>query len=119
MGRLAYNTFIRASRHLTWPSRHVSYPQLSPLLLSQRRVMASIRMSQPSVFPSSGFDVIDSSEKVEEEILPDYLKERYYPVHIGDVLKSQYQVITKLGFGSSSTVWLCRDLRYVRTDIYL
>lgn len=119
MGRLSYNTFIRASRYLTWPSRHIFYPQLSYLLLSQRRVMASIQMSQPSIFPSSRFDIIDSSEKFEEETLPDYLKERYYPVHIGDVLKSQYQVITKLGFGSSSTVWLCRDLRYVCTDIYL
>lgn len=73
--------------------------------------MASIPMSQPQIFPSSGFDVLNSSESLEEESLPDYLKERYYPVHVGEVFKSQYQVLTKLGFGSSSTVWLCRDLR--------
>ncbi|KAL2869548.1 kinase-like domain-containing protein [Aspergillus lucknowensis] len=36
---------------------------------------------------------------------------RYYPAHIGEVLNSRYQVLTKLGFGSASTVWLCRDLR--------
>ena len=49
--------------------------------------------------------------KFEEETLPDYLKERYYPVHIGEVFNSQYQVITKLGFSSLSTVWLCWDLQ--------
>jgi hypothetical protein len=53
---------------------------------------------------------LDPSVKFEEENLPDYLKERYYPVHIGEVFHSRYQVITKLGFGSSSTVWLCRHL---------
>ena len=68
-------------------------------------------MSQPRVFPTSGFDILDPSKKFEEETLPDYLKERYYPVHIGEVFNSRYQVITKLGFGSSSTVWLCRDLQ--------
>lgn len=73
--------------------------------------MFSMQMSQPLVFPSSGFDILDPAEKIEEETLPDYLAERYYPVHIGEVFNSQYQVLTKLGFGSSSTVWLCRDLR--------
>ncbi|KNG88827.1 protein kinase domain protein [Aspergillus nomiae NRRL 13137] len=67
-------------------------------------------MSQPRVFPDSGFYRLDSTATFEEETLPDYLEERYYPVHIGEVFKSRYQVITKLGFGSSSTVWLCRDL---------
>merc|ERR1712098_895951 len=27
------------------------------------------------------------------------------------VLKDRYQVVAKLGYGASSTVWLCRDLR--------
>ncbi|KAL4886613.1 protein kinase [Aspergillus karnatakaensis] len=33
----------------------------------------------------------------------------YYPVHPGDVFHSRYQVVSKLGYGTSSTVWLCRD----------
>ncbi|CAK96399.1 hypothetical protein CBS115989_2363 [Aspergillus niger] len=47
-------------------------------------------------------------------ILANYLKERYYPISLGEVLNSRYQVITKLGFGASSTVWLCRDLHQDR-----
>ncbi|KAE8355803.1 kinase-like protein [Aspergillus coremiiformis] len=79
-------------------------------------------MSQPRVFPASGFDILDPYEIFEEETLPDYLKERYYPVHIGEVFQSQYQVVTKLGFGSSSTVWLCRDLcneRYLVLKVHV
>lgn len=47
---------------------------------------------------------------IEEETLPGYLAERYYPVRLGEVSQSRYKVIAKLGYGSSSTVWLCRDL---------
>ncbi|PTU17531.1 hypothetical protein P175DRAFT_0504826 [Aspergillus ochraceoroseus IBT 24754] len=72
--------------------------------------MATAPLSQPREFPTSGFVVLDSSKDFEEETLPGYLKERYYPVHIGEVFRSRYQVMTKLGFGSSSTVWLCQDL---------
>ncbi|GLA26017.1 hypothetical protein AnigIFM63326_002811 [Aspergillus niger] len=76
--------------------------------------MASTPMVQPRVLPTSGFELLNSIEHFEEESLPDYLKERYYPVSLGEVLNSRYQVITKLGFGASSTVWLCRDLHQDR-----
>ncbi|KAB8270696.1 kinase-like protein [Aspergillus minisclerotigenes] len=79
-------------------------------------------MSQPRVFPDSGFHSLDSTAKFEEETLPDYLEERYYPVRIGEIFNSQYQVVTKLGFGSSSTVWLCRDLynrRYLVLKVHV
>jgi hypothetical protein len=56
------------------------------------------------------FPLINSSERVEEE---HFGIERYYPARIGDVLSSQYQIVGKLGFGNSSTVWLSRDLQSV------
>ncbi|KAB8215212.1 kinase-like protein [Aspergillus novoparasiticus] len=84
--------------------------------------MTTLPVSQPRVFPDSGFHSLDSTVTFEEETLPDYLEERYYPVHIGEIFKSQYQVVTKLGFGSSSTVWLCRDLynrRYLVLKVHV
>jgi len=48
----------------------------------------------------------------EEERLPDYEVEQFYPVNIGDTIKSRYHVIGKLGYGANSTVWFCRDLSY-------
>jgi hypothetical protein len=56
--------------------------------------------------------VLPESLKIEEETLPDYLAERFYPVRIGEVLASRYQVVGKLGYGMTSTVWLARDLPY-------
>ncbi|KAE8316886.1 kinase-like protein [Aspergillus transmontanensis] len=84
--------------------------------------MTTLPVSQPRAFPDSGFHSLDSTVRFEEETLPDYLEERYYPVHIGEIFKSQYQAVTKLGFGSSSTVWLCRDLynrRYLVLKVHV
>ncbi|KAI1028157.1 hypothetical protein LB504_012448 [Fusarium proliferatum] len=67
-------------------------------------------LSPPRVFPSSGFEKIDSSVLVEEERLPFYRREDYYPVCIGQVIHETYQVVAKLGYGMSLTVWLSRDL---------
>jgi len=49
----------------------------------------------------------------EEERLPDYAPEQFYPINIGDTINSRYHVIGKLGFGANSTVWFCRDLLYI------
>ncbi|KAI1019942.1 hypothetical protein LB503_006091 [Fusarium chuoi] len=47
---------------------------------------------------------------VEEEKLPFYRRRDYYPMRIGQVIHKTYQVVAKLGYGTSSTVWLSRDL---------
>ncbi|XEU97568.1 hypothetical protein FSHL1_002854 [Fusarium sambucinum] len=63
------------------------------------------------IFSNQNFFRIPASNKVEEETLPDYLPARYYPVHIGEAFVNRYQVVGKLGFGASSTVWLANELR--------
>lgn len=65
----------------------------------------------PRVFPSIGFEKIDPTLSVEEERLPAYRREDYYPMRIGQVIHENYQVVAKLGYGTTSTVWLSRDLR--------
>uniref|UniRef100_A0A2D3V6D5 non-specific serine/threonine protein kinase n=1 Tax=Ramularia collo-cygni TaxID=112498 RepID=A0A2D3V6D5_9PEZI len=54
--------------------------------------------------------LIPAEEKIEEETLLGYAAKVYYPVRIGQTFQSRYQVVGKLGFGGSSTVWLARDL---------
>ncbi|OCH88852.1 kinase-like protein [Obba rivulosa] len=44
-----------------------------------------------------------------EEPLEEYAPSGYYPVTIGDVLRSEYRVVSKLGWGVYSTVWLARQ----------
>ncbi|KAF2130651.1 CMGC protein kinase [Dothidotthia symphoricarpi CBS 119687] len=62
-------------------------------------------------FPTTGFDIVSDNLLLEEEQLDEFRKGVYYPVKIGDVFASQYQVVGKLGFGITSTVWLARDLQ--------
>ncbi|KAI0904055.1 kinase-like protein [Ustulina deusta] len=57
----------------------------------------------PREFPSPGFELIDPATKFEEETLPFYQKEEYYPMQIGQVVHGHYQVVSKLGFGTTST----------------
>lgn len=59
------------------------------------------------------FITLSAETLVDEETLPHYDPEQFYPVHIGDVFKKRYQVTGKLGYGAYSTSWLCRDLRCV------
>lgn len=56
---------------------------------------------------------IHSNAPMEEELLHHYNAEKFYPVRIGQVLNNKYVVAGKLGYGSASTIWLCRDLECV------
>ncbi|KAF2819465.1 kinase domain-containing protein [Ophiobolus disseminans] len=63
-------------------------------------------------FPSTGFNIVGNTILFEEEQLDEYKRGIYCPVNIGDVVASKYQVVGKLGFGVTSTVWLARDLQF-------
>jgi len=78
----------------------------------RRTLERFLGLAAPMRFPTSGYELVSSSVVLDEEMFDDYSTERYYPVNIGDVFASRYQVLGKLGFGSSSTVWLGRDLRF-------
>jgi len=54
---------------------------------------------------------VETSEPFEEETLPHYDHDQFYPVRVGQRLGSDYKVLGKLGYGAYSTVWLCRDMR--------
>jgi hypothetical protein len=74
------------------------------------------RAWKPLTFSNTSFRQIPLEENLEEELLPGYVASRYYPVRLGQVLKDRYQIVGKLGFGTSSTVWLARDLRYGNSE---
>ncbi|KAF5322660.1 hypothetical protein D9619_001284 [Psilocybe cf. subviscida] len=85
-------------------------------VISTRAMSTKRAMSPPRMLPCSGFTQISLSEKIEEETYPWYSPSVFYPLRLGDLLESRYQALSKLGHGSSATVWLCRDLvehRYV------
>ncbi|KAH8585940.1 kinase-like domain-containing protein [Bisporella sp. PMI_857] len=79
--------------------------------MASQKYSSQATLLLPRQFPSSGFEVIDPLQMVEEERLPFYNRDDYYPMRIGAVIKDRCQVVAKLGYGTSSTVWLCHDLR--------
>lgn len=46
---------------------------------------------------------------VEEETIPGYDHKCFFPMNPGQVLRGRYKVFAKLGWGSTSTVWLAED----------
>ncbi|KAK7513784.1 kinase-like domain-containing protein [Phyllosticta citriasiana] len=80
------------------------------------------RSWKPLTFPTKGFVPISADSPVEEETIPDYVASRYYPVRIGEIFRDRYQIVGKLGFGTTSTVWLARDLsgrRHVALKLFI
>ncbi|RBR13629.1 hypothetical protein FVER53590_25260 [Fusarium verticillioides] len=61
----------------------------------------------PCAIPAARLDL---TCPIEEEKTPNYSPERFYPIRLGQLLNGRYQVATKLGYGTNSTVWLARDL---------
>ena len=99
---------IRERNALNTGFRSVSRPQRPTIC-----VFGGAMSSQSRAFSGRCFDTIPEHEELEEEGVPNYQAEKFYPVRIGDLFESRYQVVGKLGFGTSSTVWLCRDLKCV------
>ncbi|KAI2819744.1 hypothetical protein CBS147343_2995 [Aspergillus niger] len=64
----------------------------------------------PRTFLTSGFELLDPRIEIEEERLPTYSPQKYYPVQEGEIFNDRYQAIAKVGFGVTSTVWFARDL---------
>jgi hypothetical protein len=62
-------------------------------------------------FPKTGFEIVGDDYLLEGERITGFSKDILCPVNIGDVFASRYQVVAKLGYGVTSTVWLARDLR--------
>src|ERR1700733_4099509 len=90
----------------------ISFTTFHTAALTQRIFITTI----PSPTPPSG--ALKDKELGSISINPpcewveDYRPGGYHPVLLGDVFNNgQYKVIRKLGEGSSSTVWLARDLR--------
>lgn len=67
--------------------------------------------SDPRAFPSQGFDLVRQEEFVEEEGLPEHNPDHFDTVYLGEVFRGRFQTVSNLGYGSSSTIWLSKDLQ--------
>ena len=66
--------------------------------------------SSPWPLSTAVATAVDRCQPIEEERAPHYDSKCLYPTKLGEVINGRYQVATKLGYGTDSTVWLARDL---------
>lgn len=87
-----------------------------PMPLGQ--ILGSASATQPNEPPglASSQDPVPNTSKLSlhsergiEEGYDVYKPGGFHPVHIGDIYNGKYLVISKLGYGLYSTVWLIRD----------
>ena len=99
-GTLCFSACYTARLHLRLSQRHIAtFPRRLAIL--------------PRIFPTDGFPLVPTTSRLEEEKIIGYKSETFYPVCLGEIFNDRYQVVAKLGFGTASTVWLCRDLQLV------
>ena len=83
---------------------------MNKLLRQGRRALSGAPSPSPTV-RRNAFTHLDPAVKIEEENMAAFGMGLFYPVHIGELFKDRYKVLSKLGFGANSTVWLCRDVQ--------
>lgn len=58
---------------------------------------------------STRHELLPSNVLLEEENNPDYDPRRFYPARVGETIE-KYRIVSKLGWGTNSTVWLAKDV---------
>jgi hypothetical protein len=88
--------------------RHTKFHWISNRLLD-RRLFSQTNKAR-TLQEGDDFLRLPEDREFEEERYSGYEPHRYYPVHLGQTFASRYRVVAKLGYGTTSTVWLARDL---------
>jgi len=73
-----------------------------------KRALTSLGIRSPAVTPIQPV-ILPSNIPIEEELVFDYDPRHFYPVNPDDIFHNRYEMTTKLGCGSCSTVWLAKD----------
>ncbi|KAJ3549699.1 hypothetical protein NM208_g363 [Fusarium decemcellulare] len=93
------------------PRLSISYPSHLQPCIYTRSFTSSRPRRQSSKSPSvSTPESLPPHVPIDEEKLPRYRPEDYYPANPGGVLGEQYELKAKVGWGSTSTVWLAQDI---------
>ena len=62
--------------------------------------------------------ILPADVPIEEERILGYDPQRFLPVNPGDLLNNRYKIVVKVGWGTTSTVWLAKDTqRYVLAQL--
>ncbi|KAI9803233.1 MAG: hypothetical protein M1825_002024 [Sarcosagium campestre] len=78
--------------------------------MGELKMIPKLAQRPSSDLPTCGSESRFRNVKVAAEWVEVYRPGHFHPVHIDDVFKAgRYKVVRKLGFGTTSTVWMARD----------
>lgn len=91
----------------------IDFPAKTAFMTSIARLLRSVRgpRLRSGSFAARTPAILNTDDPIEEQTLPRYCPQHYYPVHLGETFNGRYQVVAKLGYGASSTVRLARDIQ--------
>lgn len=112
-----------------WPLVIVFLPAMfnafssHPMKIKIPSRLSNLHIQIPSthVFPRRSISIssrpCNNTAPIDEETLSDHDPSQYHQIKPGCTLlgDSSYTAMVKLGYGRTSTTWLCKDHRYVRT----
>lgn len=106
------NSSRQATRKM-WSFRLIRRRSWSPVSRSSfalplRRSFSSLSKSPFTLPPPK---LLSTPDLIDEERVPWYEHRNFYPAKPGDILDDRFQILVKVGWGSSSTVWFARDMR--------
>lgn len=67
------------------------------------------RSSRLTPIKNTSSHLLPADAPLEEEENPDYDPRRFYPARVREIIH-KYEIISKLGWGTGSTVWLAKDV---------
>lgn len=106
------------SLDLVYPPRdryRYVFRDMSRFFSALRGTISRRMSSQPSRSPVSSLVI---SRNPAKEPSQEYEPGGYHPVQVGDSFHQRYQVISQLGWGQHSTVWLVQDLQSVFSQLW-
>jgi len=72
------------------------------------------RSSRLNPIMNTSSHLLPADAPLEEEKNPDYDPRRFYPARVGETIQ-KCEIVSKLGWGTGSTVWLAKDVnRFVQ-----
>lgn len=87
-------------------------------LAQSLRAWSALGRKSRTLFHGTGLE-LPPEPKIEEEKVPGFKPSAYFPVKPGNIFNDRYEALTKLGWGTSSTVWLVRDLQQYAANPFL
>ncbi|KAL2360083.1 hypothetical protein RJZ56_007057 [Blastomyces dermatitidis] len=103
-------TDVNVAGYKPWTLTYIMLLRLKAPMMFTRRIFQSTPFAAPASVAAS----LTATGPIEEERAPRYNPSHFYPVRLYQVLNDRYQVVAKLGWGTSSTVWLAQDLHQWR-----